>query len=147
MKNLLVENNDFGELGKAAAEIIRFAAGNRVIALQGDLGAGKTTLIQSFCRNLGVVETVSSPTFTIINEYLSDSGLPVYHLDMYRLEKESDALQLGLDELFRNEGWFFIEWPEKIESWLPENYVSLKIEVDSYTKSRTITFRNVKIVP
>jgi tRNA threonylcarbamoyladenosine biosynthesis protein TsaE len=132
---------DFSALEKVAAEILELASGVKVITLQGDLGAGKTTLIKTCCRMLGIGYPASSPTFTLINEYAAPEGDPVFHIDMYRLDKPEDALQLGLEEYFAQNAWCFIEWPEKIEAWLPENFVSLKIEVDPGTNSRKILLR------
>lgn len=141
MKTYKVEYLDFNELDRVASEIINIASAVKTVTLQGDLGSGKTTLIKAFCRQLGVSIPVSSPTFTLINQYNLNNSGQVFHIDMYRMENERDAYQLGLDELFQQNAWFFIEWPEKIESWLPENFVSLKIEVDTGTNARIITIR------
>ena len=86
---------------------------DRTYALLGELGAGKTTLVAEFCRQLGVAEPISSPTFSIVNQYLGEHGL-VYHLDAYRLETLQEALEAGLEEIFNaHEGHtLFVEWPE-----------------------------------
>jgi tRNA threonylcarbamoyladenosine biosynthesis protein TsaE len=141
MKHYTISFEDFAALEKVAAEILRLAEPVKIITLQGDLGAGKTTLIKAFCKSLGIKFPVSSPTFTLINEYELPGGDPVFHIDMYRLDKPEDAVQLGLEEYFSQDAWCFIEWPEKIIGWLPENFVSLKIEVDTLTNSRNIFIR------
>jgi len=141
MKTFTIAFEDFTGLEKTAGEILKMAEPVKTITLQGDLGAGKTTLIKAFCKKLGIGFPVSSPTFTLINEYAMQNGEPVYHIDMYRIEKPEDAIQLGLEEYFEQDAWCFIEWPEKIIGWLPENFVSLKIEVDARTNSRNIFIR------
>lgn len=83
------------------------------------MGAGKTTLVKSLAKQLGVQETASSPTFSIVNEYISDNNELLYHFDFYRLEKEEEALDLGFEEYLTQGDWIFIEWPEKITSFLP----------------------------
>ncbi|MFO7722530.1 MAG: tRNA (adenosine(37)-N6)-threonylcarbamoyltransferase complex ATPase subunit type 1 TsaE [Bacteroidales bacterium] len=141
MKTFTIAYEDFASLEKRAGEILELAKPVKKITLQGDLGAGKTTLIKAFCKALGIKFPVSSPTFTLINEYAMPNGEPVYHIDMYRIEKPEEAMQLGLEEYFEQDAWCFIEWPEKITGWLPENFVSLKIEVDAMNNSRNIFIR------
>ena len=99
-----------------------------VVALVGDLGAGKTTLTQGIARGLGVSCEwyVTSPTFTLINEY--PGRLPVYHLDCYRLDSPSEIEDLGMEEYLQGDGVAIIEWAEKIDSLLPEDYVRIVLE-------------------
>jgi tRNA threonylcarbamoyladenosine biosynthesis protein TsaE len=99
-----------------------------VVSLTGDLGAGKTTLTQGISDGLGVGEDcyVTSPTFTIINEYMG--RVPVYHLDFYRIDLLSEVENLGLEEYFQGNGVALVEWAEKIKTFLPENYLMVFLE-------------------
>lgn len=101
--------------------------GNEVILLIGDLGAGKTTFTKSLAKALGVKEHITSPTFTLVNEYHSGK-FTLYHFDMYRLEDENEAIEIGLDEYFNDNAISIIEWPERIKDLLPLNCVKIKIE-------------------
>lgn len=106
----------------------------RVIALYGEIGAGKTALTQAFCLHLGVKEEVASPTFSIVNEYeyrSSDDGRahPVYHMDLYRLKNIEEALQIGIEDYLYSGVYCLIEWPELIEALLPEDTVRIKMEI------------------
>jgi tRNA threonylcarbamoyladenosine biosynthesis protein TsaE len=101
-------------------------------ALTGDVGAGKTTLVQQFCRILGVQGAVTSPTFALVNEYpIPDVHLPkfVYHLDLYRLQQLEEALEIGIEDYLYNDDYCFIEWPELIETLLPEDIIRIEIEI------------------
>ena len=102
------------------------------------MGAGKTTLIKSLCYNLGTKEPVTSPTFSIVNEY---QGAPskIYHFDFYRLKNQSEALDLGYEEYFYSGNYCFIEWPEKIPDLLPDHYVRVDVQVVSDSE-RLLTF-------
>ncbi|HOZ95680.1 MAG TPA: tRNA (adenosine(37)-N6)-threonylcarbamoyltransferase complex ATPase subunit type 1 TsaE [Niabella sp.] len=98
----------------------------RVIAFHGEMGAGKTTLISALCTNLKVEDVVSSPTFSIINEYrFTDDGKPesIYHIDLYRLKNEQDAIDAGVEDCFYNGRYCFVEWPERTPTLLPEDTV------------------------
>jgi len=88
-----------------------------VLCFYGNLGAGKTTCIKGICRGLGVTQPVTSPTFTLINEY--DGEYPVYHLDFYRIVSEIEVMDMGIEEYFQSEGVCLVEWPERIVSFLP----------------------------
>jgi tRNA threonylcarbamoyladenosine biosynthesis protein TsaE len=108
-------------------------AGGDVVALVGELGAGKTTLTQGIADGLGVGKDcyVTSPTFTIINEY--KGRVPVYHLDFYRIESSAEFDNLGLEEYFSGEGVAIVEWAEKIESFLPKEYLMIIFEYVDYS--------------
>jgi tRNA threonylcarbamoyladenosine biosynthesis protein TsaE len=99
-----------------------------VVALVGELGAGKTTLTQGIVRGLGVAEVhyIGSPTFTLINEY--EGRVPVYHLDFYRIEFPSEVVHLGLEEYLEGDGVSIIEWADKIEALLPEEHMMVRLE-------------------
>lgn len=102
------------------------------------MGAGKTTLISAICNQLGVVNHVQSPTFAIINEYITASHQVIYHFDCYRLKNEIEAFDFGIEEYLDSGNLCFIEWPEKIESLWPSHYLLIKIEiVDHQTRKLT----------
>jgi len=132
---------DTSELGQAAEKLIAFAGGEKIFLFYGDMGAGKTTFIQSLCRALGVHEAVTSPTFSIVNEYTGTSG-KLYHFDFYRLKKQDEALDMGYEEYFYSGSYCFIEWPEKIPDLLPGHYVRVDIQALSDTE-RKLTFRKI----
>lgn len=101
-----------------------------VFLLSGGLGAGKTTFVQAVCRLLGVVDDVVSPTYTLINEYRTDSGSHIFHADLYRVENLQDALQTGIEDYLYDPAVCFIEWPRVIEAILPAKFVKLEITID-----------------
>jgi tRNA threonylcarbamoyladenosine biosynthesis protein TsaE len=104
------------------------------------MGSGKTTLIAEICRQLGVTDTVSSPTFALINEYRTDCSDTVYHFDFYRTEKLSEVYDLGYEEYFYSGSTCLIEWPEKIEELLPESYARVDISaIDEDARQYTIS--------
>ena len=123
---LLIE--DEIQLLKVAQQIMEYAADQRVFLFYGEMGAGKTTLINSICSYLGVEEHTSSPTFSIVNEYRIPNS-SIFHFDFYRLKSQNEALDLGYEEYFYSGAYCFVEWPEKIPELLPENYLKIKIEV------------------
>lgn len=100
---------------------------SNIFAFYGKMGAGKTTFIKAICKTLNVSENVNSPTFTIVNEYISGKGFPIYHFDFYRINKIEEAYDIGFQEYLSKEGLCFIEWPEKIEQLLPQNIVRIDI--------------------
>lgn len=114
----------------AAARLFVSAMGyNTVFAFYGSMGAGKTTFIKAICLAMGVRETVTSPTFAIVNEYGDADGCPVYHFDFYRIRKVSEAFDMGCEEYFNSGFPCFIEWPELIEDILPEDAVRIAMRV------------------
>lgn len=118
------------ELPGAAEELLSSFSEKRIFAFYGTLGAGKTTFIKEICRQLGVVDNVSSPTFALINQYMRASGESVYHFDFYRIKEASEALDIGFEEYIYSGEYCFIEWPEIITEYLPEDYISVKINED-----------------
>lgn len=111
----------------------------RVFLLFGEMGAGKTTLIKSLCLALGVSDTVNSPTFTLVNEYLDGHGDSVYHFDLYRLEKESEALDFGIEDYLCSGQYCFIEWPEKASRLMPEDAARITISVNNQERNITLS--------
>lgn len=128
------------DLPRVAGEILAFATekGQKVCLFQGSMGAGKTTLIKELCRQLQVEDTVQSPTFSIINEYLTKEGKPVYHFDFYRITEVEEAVQIGAEDYFYSGDWCFIEWPSNIEALLPDEYIQIEIHIDSKDSRREI---------
>lgn len=116
-------------LDKAAAGLVSTFPGQRIFAFYGKMGAGKTTFIQAVCRYLGTSDMVTSPTFALINEYTTEQGNSIYHFDFYRIKDIEEAYDLGYEDYFYSGEYCLIEWPEKIESLLPEDYVLVNIEV------------------
>jgi tRNA threonylcarbamoyladenosine biosynthesis protein TsaE len=116
-------------LDKAAKKLIEQFPGQRVFAFYGKMGAGKTTFIQAVCRVLGTSDNVTSPTFALINEYKTKAGSSIFHFDFYRIKDLEEAYDLGYEDYFYSGNYCLIEWPEKIETLLPQNYVEVKIEV------------------
>jgi tRNA threonylcarbamoyladenosine biosynthesis protein TsaE len=110
------------------AQLILAQNPNKVLLFYGNMGVGKTTLIKSLSQNLGVKGNISSPTFSLVNEYQTNDNQLVYHFDCYRLKSEVEALDMGIDEYLYSENWCFIEWPEKIESLIPEKCSLISIE-------------------
>ena len=123
-------------LPQAARKLIDFAGKETIWTFFGEMGAGKTTLIRELCHQWGVTSSVSSPTFSIVNEYNSPSG-PLFHFDFYRIEKESEAINIGCEEYFDSGSICLIEWPEKILNLLPKSFLAIHIE--SNGRSRMIT--------
>lgn len=126
------------QIDEAAIEFIKTMGDNTVFAFHGDMGAGKTTFIKAICENLGVSDTINSPTFAIINEYRSDSAELIYHFDFYRIKNEEEAFDFGYEDYFFSGSLCFIEWPEKIESLLPRDTVHVTIKVAD-DNSRKVT--------
>lgn len=127
MKNGIFESSSPEETERFAAELAASLAPGAVIALHGDLGAGKTVFARGFARGLGVTEPVSSPTFTIVQEYGTPRGM-LYHLDLYRIENSDAALAFGADEFLCDSAAFaLLEWPERIADLLPPHTIHLEI--------------------
>jgi tRNA threonylcarbamoyladenosine biosynthesis protein TsaE len=128
------------ELKPIALSLIAKYPEKRIFAFHGVMGAGKTTFIKSVCECLHVTDTVSSPTFAIINEYLTEEEGHVYHFDLYRLKSWTEMLEIGYEDYFYSGNYCLMEWPEKIVNLLPEETVHVTIDVSPDTLIRTITF-------
>jgi len=118
------------ELESVIEELLPEIKLSRKVIFKGGLGAGKTTFIKALCVKLGVIDTVNSPTYAIINSYETVNGDAIFHYDFYRVKNEMEALDLGIEEQFDSEDFCFIEWPEKIENFLPLNYVTISISAE-----------------
>lgn len=127
MKQIQISSID--DLQKAAKEFISNIGSNKVFAFYGKMGAGKTTLIKAICEELGVTDTVASPTFAIVNEYRTkDNNEPIYHFDFYRIKQLSEVYDMGYEDYLYSGNLCFIEWPELIEELLPEGTMKVNIE-------------------
>jgi tRNA threonylcarbamoyladenosine biosynthesis protein TsaE len=100
---------------------------SKVIAMYGEMGAGKTTFVNALVRALGSIDTTGSPTFSIINQYADANGKPIFHMDWYRLKDEEEALQAGVEDPMYSGHWCFVEWPQKAEWLLPEQCIKLEL--------------------
>ena len=129
------------EISEVAKKLLKAGNGLSVWALHGAMGAGKTTLVKAVAAELGVQETVASPTFSIVNEYRDKNGMPIYHFDFYRIKNESEAFDIGTDEYFDSGNLCLIEWPEKIPSLLPLNHFEIQLEIID-DQTRLIRYRN-----
>ena len=138
MQNEIIIKN-LEDLDRAAGEFLEKTAGHRIIAFFAPMGAGKTTFTAAICRRLGVGDAVCSPTFTIVNEYLATDGQPVYHFDFYRINTPAEAMDIGFYDYIDSGNLCLIEWPENIESLLPEETLAVKISVNS-DGSRTVSW-------
>lgn len=125
-----IKIKNLSELPRAASQILEEAEGNRIFLFYAEMAMGKTTLIKELCKQLGVEDNVSSPTFSIVNEYAGKQE-KIYHFDFYRIKDEQEAFDLGYEEYFYSGNYCFVEWPEKIENLLPENAVSISITGNS----------------
>jgi tRNA threonylcarbamoyladenosine biosynthesis protein TsaE len=115
------------QLSEAAKQLLDFTRNEKVFLFFGDMGVGKTTFIKSICCQLGVLDMVSSPTYAIVNEYVNKDVFSIYHFDFYRLKTDAEVLDLGFEEYLNSNSYCFIEWPERISSYWPKQYVKVKL--------------------
>ncbi|MBF7091677.1 tRNA (adenosine(37)-N6)-threonylcarbamoyltransferase complex ATPase subunit type 1 TsaE [Flavobacterium sp. ALJ2] len=102
---------------------------NKILLFNGEMGVGKTTLIKQLCKKLGIEGSTNSPTFSLVNEYQTNDNQLVYHFDFYRLNHETEALDMGVDDYLYSGNWCFIEWSEKIPSLIPDEHSVITIEL------------------
>ena len=129
------ENYTLDELTAIARSVISNSKHN-VLLFYGDMGVGKTTLIKRIVKELGVEDTVSSPTFSLVNEYHTTDKNRIFHFDFYRINNEEEAMDMGIEEYLYNDDWCLIEWPDKVENLLPLNSVKIflsKLDNDQRT--------------
>lgn len=136
MKKISIDS--LQQLETAAAEFINETAGKKVFAFFGEMGVGKTTFIKAICQKMGVVENITSPTFSLINEYQTLSGELIYHFDCYRLKNIREAFDIGAEEYFYSGNYCFVEWPEKIDGLLPAASLMVNIKVVGEGKREVI---------
>jgi len=137
MKTITI--GQLSELPDAAKSFIAKMNQHSVFAFYGEMGAGKTTFIKEICRQLGVDENITSPSFALVNEYISNDGEAIYHFDCYRLKNIEEAFDIGAEEYFYSGNLCFIEWPERIEDLLPAETVEVYITVNN--NKRTVTLK------
>ncbi len=122
--------NDLTNIPDVAKQILEYTLPHKKFAFYADMGVGKTTLIKELSLQLDVVDVVSSPTFSIVNEYQTENKSRVYHFDFYRLEEEQEAYDMGYEEYFFSDDYCFIEWPEKIPSLIGQDMVIVKMHIE-----------------
>ncbi|WP_422356172.1 tRNA (adenosine(37)-N6)-threonylcarbamoyltransferase complex ATPase subunit type 1 TsaE [Roseivirga pacifica] len=128
VKELTLQSKGLGDLPEVAERIIDFGQNVTVWLFIGEMGVGKTTLIKTLCEKLQVIDQVSSPTFSIVNEYLTAKDETVYHFDFYRLEDAEEAVAIGAEDYFFSGNLCLIEWPQIIANLLPDEYMLVQIE-------------------
>jgi tRNA threonylcarbamoyladenosine biosynthesis protein TsaE len=116
-------------LRTAARTLLKHAGTNRIFAFYGSMGAGKTTIIKTICEVLGAVDVASSPTFTLVNEYKTTKGESIFHIDFYRIKKQEEVFDFGIEEYLTGDSYCFMEWPELIEEILPSGTIRVIIKV------------------
>lgn len=121
---------DKRHLAAGAKKLLEESGNNKIFAFYGSMGAGKTTIIKAICETLGSIDIVSSPTFTLVNEYKTSSGEALYHIDFYRIKKQEEVYDFGIEEYLTGDSYCFMEWPELVEGILPPETVKVKITVD-----------------
>lgn len=130
MNKLTLQLISLAELLDAADLLLKCFPGSRVFAFEGELGAGKTTFIKALCAQLGVTETTSSPSFSLVNEYPTQDGKSVYHFDLYRMQSSKEAVDVGMEEYLWSGNYCMIEWSDRAKELLPDTTVWIKLEVD-----------------
>lgn len=132
---------DQHELPQIAEKILKVFPEERVYIFRGELGAGKTTLIKEICKQLHVSDPTNSPSFAIVNEYNTATGLKLFHFDFYRIKKIEEVFDIGYEEYFYSGNYCFIEWPELVEEILPDQYAEVRIEWNLQDDTRRITLQ------
>jgi len=134
------KNYTIEELPQIAKDVIANSE-HKIILFYGEMGVGKTTLIKEIVKQLGVLDNVSSPTFSLVNEYHSINNDKVFHFDFYRIDNEEEALDMGIEEYFYSNSWCLVEWPNKVENLLPLKSVIITITAND-NQLRTIEIKN-----
>ena len=143
---LLEKQYGISELSVLATKLIQVVGEFKVMTFEGEMGSGKTTLISELCKQLGVTDPVSSPTFSIINEYTYCSdGLnsSLFHIDLYRMDDEDEARRAGIEECLYSGKLCFVEWPQRVPSIIPDEFIQVELEYDGQA-SRTIRVVSIK---
>ena len=134
------KNYSLTEISEIAKEIIMNAE-HKILLFYGNMGVGKTTLIKEIVKKLGVLDRVSSPTFSLVNEYHTVNDEKVFHFDFYRIDDEEEALDMGIEEYFYSNNWCLVEWPNKVENLLPLKSVTISITANE-NQLRTVQLIN-----
>ncbi|MES2761600.1 MAG: tRNA (adenosine(37)-N6)-threonylcarbamoyltransferase complex ATPase subunit type 1 TsaE [Bacteroidota bacterium] len=130
VENIKIDISDLSLHKKAAKQLIDFAVNECVFLFDAPMGAGKTTFIKSLCYHLNVTDTMSSPTYSIVNEYHTDSDVKLFHFDLYRLRSSEELFELGFEDYLRSGNYVFIEWPELAMPFL-DSYIQINIQLES----------------
>ena len=123
---------------EAAKKFLQATKGYKVFAFSGDLGAGKTTFISALCKHMGIEETVTSPTYSIIQEYNAPQNIPVYHIDLYRIKSDREAMESGVEDCINSNEICLVEWPEKAPAIFPDNAVFSTFEIISADERKLV---------
>jgi tRNA threonylcarbamoyladenosine biosynthesis protein TsaE len=129
---------DKRHLSSAAKKLLKHSGKKKLFAFYGSMGAGKTTIIKAICKVLDAVDIISSPTFTLVNEYRTSGGEVLYHIDFYRIRKQEEVYDFGIEEYLTGDSYCFMEWPEIVENILPSETVKIRITVDD-SKQRSLS--------
>lgn len=129
---------ELNKIEEAAKEFLQITKDYEIFAFSGELGAGKTTFINALCKDIGVVETVTSPTYSIIQEYATIKNKIVYHIDLYRIKSEREAMDAGIEDCLNSNEICMVEWPEKAPSIFPEETIFTDIEILSANKRKLV---------
>lgn len=131
--------NGVDELTQVSDYLLSLRSQSDIIAFYGPMGAGKTTLIKNLCHRMDVTDEVNSPTFAIVNEYVTTEGESVYHFDFYRIKKMEEVFDIGYDTYFDSGNLCLIEWPEMIEPLMPDHYIRVEIRLGDSDDSRIVS--------
>lgn len=126
---LTLKSTGLDDLNALSRQVIEFGKEYKIWLLMGRMGAGKTTFSKALCAELGVMDMVQSPTFSLVNEYETDRAETIYHFDFYRVTQAEEALNIGVEEYFYSGNLCLIEWPENISELIPDEYLKIEIEV------------------
>ncbi|MEN8248053.1 MAG: tRNA (adenosine(37)-N6)-threonylcarbamoyltransferase complex ATPase subunit type 1 TsaE [Bacteroidota bacterium] len=129
-KDIVIDNISLEDIEQVAKQILSYANQTKVWMLDGEMGSGKTTLIKVLCKQLGSEDTVTSPTFSLVNEYVTEHG-SIFHFDFYRVNNLEEAQEAGVEDYFYSGEYCFIEWPEIVAPILPDELFKIRIDVNS----------------
>lgn len=127
--NTIEKSFSLMELPQIAKDLLEETSGHKVFTFSGELGAGKTTLISKLCKQLNVADIVSSPTFTIVQEYKSGDNQSIFHMDLYRIKGDEDAVHSGLTDYISGDNFCFVEWPENAPHIFPPDTINISLEI------------------
>ena len=140
-----IEINSVEELSQVSEYLLGLREESDIIAFYGPMGAGKTTLIKNLCHRMGVTDEVNSPTFAIVNEYVTEESESVYHFDFYRIKKLEEVYDIGYENYFYSGNLCLLEWPEMIEPLMPEKFIRVDIALGDTDDSRKIVVSVVEL--
>jgi tRNA threonylcarbamoyladenosine biosynthesis protein TsaE len=127
------------EIDDIAKQFIPLLSKSKIVVFNGEMGSGKTTFIHAICRQMGVADKMSSPTYAIINQYEASENMIINHIDLYRLKDTEEAIQAGVEDAINSGDFCFIEWPQKIMVILPLHIIEVFIEITGNNKRSVVT--------